>query len=92
MTNPLVKKGTPTFPKNDKIPKTDKGVKPEPVNNGFDDIYVPPVKVKNKQVSIYLDTDVIEALNSFGAEHGKGAKSELVNNFLKKYFNIRQGE
>lgn len=69
--------------------KTDVGTT---VNTKFENVFTPPVKIKNKQVSIYLDTDVIDALNEFGSEYGKGAKSTLVNNFLKQYFNIRQGE
>lgn len=47
--------------------------------------------IEKKQVSIYLDTDVITALNKFGKANGKGAKSDLVNNFLKQIFGIRQG-
>lgn len=47
--------------------------------------------IEKKQVSIYLDTDVITALNKFGKANGKGAKSDLVNNFLKQIFDIRQG-
>lgn len=40
--------------------------------------------VKKTQVSIYLDLDVAEAFARFGKVNGKGAKSELVNNFLKE--------
>lgn len=45
--------------------------------------------IEKKQVSIYLDDNVIEAFNEFGKANGKGAKSDLVNNFLKQVFNIR---
>lgn len=45
-------------------------------------------KIIKKQVSIYLDEEVIDALNKFGKENGKGAKSTLVNNFLRKYLNV----
>lgn len=62
------------------------------VNNRINEFYTPEQKIKKKQVSIYLDTDVITAFNKFGEEHGKGAKSDIVNNFLKQVFNIRQGE
>lgn len=62
-------------------------------NNGIDLNAILPeeTKILKKQVSIYLDLDVIEALNAFGEARGKGAKSDLVNNFLKQAFNIRQG-
>lgn len=103
-TNPLVKKGIPTFKKDheenheqlvhpviEEMPKVEVSTDID-TNPKFENVYVPPVKIKNKQVSIYLDEDVITALNKFGKEYGKGAKSELVNNFLKQYFNIRQGE
>lgn len=110
MTNPLVKKGLPQFPKGEgkkegKKEEVKQEIKEEikegtdvkndvgtGTNNKFENVFTPPVKIKNKQVSIYLDTDVIDALNEFGSEYGKGAKSTLVNNFLKQYFNIRQGE
>lgn len=58
----------------------------------IEQFYAPVEKIEKKQVSIYLDTDVIEAFNKFGKDHGKGAKSDIVNNFLKQVFNIRQGE
>lgn len=40
----------------------------------------PPVK---RQISAYIDEAVAKKLDKFGKEHGKGAKSELINNFLK---------
>lgn len=57
----------------------------------LDQFYQKESTIEKKQVSIYLDTDVIKAFNKFGKENGKGAKSDLVNNFLKQVFNIRQG-
>lgn len=57
----------------------------------LEQFYQDEVKIEKKQVSIYLDTDVIVALNKFGKQKGKGAKSDLVNNFLKQVFDIRQG-
>ncbi|MDA2738408.1 hypothetical protein PDQ75_24965 [Bacillus cereus group sp. Bc015] len=60
------------------------------INNRINEFYTPEPKIQKKQVSIYLDTDVIQAFNKFGKDHGKGAKSDLVNNFLKQVFNIRQ--
>jgi uncharacterized protein (DUF4415 family) len=98
-TNPLVKKGTPKFPNKSekheqlehpetkKIPETKVNTD---VSTNIEQFYNPEKKVEKKQVSIYLDTDVIEAFNEFGKEQGKGAKSDLVNNFLKQVFNIRQ--
>jgi hypothetical protein len=47
--------------------------------------------IKKKQVSLYLDADVLDAFNEFGKANCKGAKSDLVNNFLKEVFDIRQG-
>jgi uncharacterized protein (DUF4415 family) len=102
-TNPLVKKGTPKFPtkpENNKEnheqlehPET-KNIPETKVNTNtgtnLEQFYNPPEKIEKKQVSIYLDTDVIEAFNEFGKQQGKGAKSDLVNNFLKQVFNIRQ--
>lgn len=54
--------------------------------------YNPPKPVKKKQVSIYLDSDVIEALNEYNKREGKGAKSNLINNFLIDMFELRKGE
>ena len=105
-SNPLVKKGIPTFPPNndkepeqlthpvikEEIPEQPVKVKQDQTsNNGISAFYNPPEKIVKKQVSIYLDEDVITAFNEFGTNHGKGAKSDLVNNFLKQVFNIRQG-
>jgi len=61
------------------------------INPAISQFYQQPEKIEKKQVSIYLDTDVIEAFNEFGKANGKGAKSDLVNNFLKQVLNIRQG-
>lgn len=61
-------------------------------NEKLNEYYNPEQKIEKKQVSIYLDTDVIQAFNKFGKDNGKGAKSDIVNNFLKQVFNIRQGE
>lgn len=58
----------------------------------IDQFYQQEKQVEKKQVSVYLDTDVIEVLNEFGKDNGKGAKSKLINNFLKEVFNIRQGQ
>lgn len=62
-----------------------------PTMPDISEFYTKAKAVEKKQVSIYLDTDVIEAFNEFGKQNGKGAKSDIVNNFLKKVFNIRQG-
>ncbi|MDA1509615.1 hypothetical protein PDJ86_22420 [Bacillus cereus group sp. TH36-2LC] len=97
MTNPLVKKGLPQFPKGEEGKKEEikEGTDVETnvgTNTNIEQFYVPVEKIEKKQVSIYLDTDVIEAFNKFGKDHGKGAKSDIVNNFLKQVFNIRQGD
>lgn len=115
MSNPLTKKGKPSFDKvtngknkKDKepenheqlehpatkdIPETGTNVNSNvgtgiDISNFLDD----KPEIKKKQVSIYLDTDVIDAFNEWGKTQKKGDKSELVNNFLKQVFNIRQGE
>ncbi|MFM9532393.1 hypothetical protein [Lysinibacillus sp. IITD104] len=58
----------------------------------LDQFYQKEKQVEKKQVSIYLDIDVIDSLKQFGKQKGKGAKSDLVNNFLKNVFGIRQGK
>lgn len=105
MANPLVKKGLPQFPnkgegKKEEVKQEIKEEIKEGTNvetnvgtgTSIEQFYAPVEKIEKKQVSIYLDTDVIEAFNKFGKDHGKGAKSDIVNNFLKQVFNIRQGE
>lgn len=47
-----------------------------------------PQEPKKQQVSVYLDPKVIKALNAFGKANGKGAKSDLINNFLIDLFEI----
>lgn len=42
-----------------------------------------PRKINKKQVSIYLDEDIAEQFDKFGKKYGKGAKSDLVNTFLR---------
>jgi uncharacterized protein (DUF4415 family) len=80
-------------PETKKIPENNviKVKEGQSLNQAISNFYVPPEKIEKKQVSIYLDEDVIEAFNEFGKANGKGAKSDLVNNFLKQMFNIRQG-
>jgi uncharacterized protein (DUF4415 family) len=89
-TNPLVKKGIPTFPVNkepeqitpeNEVIKVKEG---QTLSQAIGEFYQAKRKPEKKQVSIYLDTDVIEAFNEFGKAEGKGAKSDLVNNFLRK--------
>ncbi|MDF3555538.1 hypothetical protein LAV92_28155 [Bacillus cereus] len=68
----------------------------ETIKTKIDEFYAPVEKIEKKQVSIYLDTDVISAIDkwidSLPEKKKKGARSDLVNNFLKQVFNIRQGE
>lgn len=83
--------GTPQTPSfNEGVQVQQQEVKP--TGASLEQFYQDEVKIEKKQVSIYLDTDVIVALNKFGKQKGKGAKSDLVNNFLKQIFDIRQGE
>ncbi|WP_079524967.1 MULTISPECIES: hypothetical protein [Halobacillus] len=42
--------------------------------------------VKKRQVSIHLDEDIAKEFEKFGKKHGKGARSNLVNEFLKSVF------
>lgn len=56
----------------------------------LDQFYQKEEQAEKKQVTVYLDPIVNDAFNEFGKVNGKGAKSELVNNFLKEFFGIRQ--
>ncbi|OLN21465.1 hypothetical protein BTO30_14780 [Domibacillus antri] len=53
------------------------------LNDILDSVTNKPKQVKKRQISTYIDEDVARKLDKFGKEHGKGAKSELINNFLK---------
>ncbi|WP_353856753.1 hypothetical protein [Bacillus sp. Bos-x628] len=92
--NPLTGKGTPSFDKFDKKISQSKQqqIKVPTLNQSIADFYNPPEKTEKKQVTVYLDTDVIEALDAWASiqEQKKGAKSGLINDMLKKAFNIRQ--
>lgn len=103
--NPLVGKGIPSFDKFDnkksikqRAEETGKDVKPiiEESKRKSDllDAFQPPQKVQKKQAIFWLELDVIEALDDWAnsQEMTKGAKSALVNDLLKKVFNIEQGE
>jgi hypothetical protein len=65
---------------------------PEPVQptdhakTTLDDIIqasILPKPIQKEQVSIYLEPDVKKAFDRYGKVHGKGARSMLVNNFIK---------
>lgn len=45
-----------------------------------------PKSIKKRQISCYIDEDIAKDLDKFGKKYGKGAKSELINNFLKTFF------
>lgn len=46
-------------------------------------------KAKQKrQQLVYLDSDVASALDAFAEDHGKGAKSELMNRLLRDAFDL----
>lgn len=96
--NPLVGKGIPSFDKFDKKESKQKESpkKTTTKSNSSDllDAFQPPQKVQKKQAIFWLEMDVIEALDDWAnsQEMTKGAKSALVNDLLKKVFNIEQGE
>jgi uncharacterized protein (DUF4415 family) len=46
--------------------------------------------IGKKQITLYIDEDVMEEFNEFGRMYGKGSKSRLVNNFLIEVFNIER--
>jgi len=58
------------------------------VDSVLDSIIQAPKEKPKKQISIYLDVDVAKEFDHFGKKHGKGSKSDLINNFLKKAFDI----
>jgi uncharacterized protein (DUF4415 family) len=41
-----------------------------------------------RQISVYVDEGVAKEFEKWGKKHGKGSKSELINNFLKKALNV----
>jgi hypothetical protein len=53
------------------------------LNDILDSVTNKPKQIKKRQISTYIDEDVAKKLDKFGKEHGKGSKSELINNFLK---------
>lgn len=68
-------------------PEEQKEEVPEEVNtidSIVDSIVHAPKEKPKAQVSIYLDDDVKKAFDRFSKQNGKGARSNLVNNFLKK--------
>jgi uncharacterized protein (DUF4415 family) len=46
--------------------------------------------IGKKQITLYIDEDVMEEFNQFARKYGKGAKSKLVNNFLIEVFNMKR--
>lgn len=47
-----------------------------------------PKPVPKTQISIYLDKEVAIAFDKFAKRYGKGAKSDLINDFLKKTLGV----
>ncbi|MBJ7961680.1 hypothetical protein JDS77_29195 [Bacillus cereus group sp. N28] len=47
-----------------------------------------PKANKKRQISVYLDENVAKALDKFAKQHGKGAKSDLINSFLKQALKV----
>lgn len=58
------------------------------ISSIVDSVVHAPVEKPKKQISIYLDDDVSKEFDKFARKHGKGAKSDLINNFLKKALNV----
>lgn len=54
------------------------------VSDIVDDVLNEPKEKPKVQISIYLDEDVAKAFDKFAKKKGKGAKSKLINTFLKK--------
>ncbi len=52
----------------------------------IDRFYQKKKQVEKKPVTLYLESDVMDAFNEFGKAEGKGARSELVNDLLKLAF------
>ena len=79
----------PTFnnagkPNNPAVEETKDEVKVNTVDDILSSVVnVPKVKPR-EQISIYVDYDVKVAFEKFGRKHGKGSKSDLINNFLKQ--------
>ena len=51
-------------------------------------VIAPRNQPKKKQVNFYIDEDVVKELEKFNKKHGKGAKSNLVNEFLRQVFKM----
>ena len=66
--------------------KTDE--KPLQIDDIVSSITATPKQPKKRQVNFYIDEDVIKELEKFNKKHGKGAKSNLVNEFLRKVFKM----
>lgn len=43
-------------------------------------------KPAKRQIAIYIEEQVAKQLDSFSIKHGKGAKSELINDLLTRFF------
>ena len=62
--------------------------KPLQIDDIVSSITATPKQPKKRQVNFYIDEDVIKELEKFNKKHGKGAKSNLVNEFLRKAFKM----
>ncbi|MHC5291046.1 hypothetical protein ACYSTM_21060, partial [Bacillus licheniformis] len=79
---------SPSFDEVGKLKSTE-----EAPSTGGIDIDFEKYKRKNKpyskvQHTLWLEHEVSEALNAFGHKNGHGSKSEIVNDLLKKAFNL----
>lgn len=70
--------------KNESEEVTDNESETDSVDSIVSEIVHAPKPKEREQVSIYLDDDVKKAFEKFGRKNGKGARSNLVNSFLKK--------
>jgi uncharacterized protein (DUF4415 family) len=61
-----------------------------PIESIINTVIKKPKEKPKRQISVYLDEDVAKAFEQFGKKHGKGAKSELVNNFLRTALNVNK--
>lgn len=57
------------------------------LNSSVEDILFTVTKkkkpMKKKQISAYIDVDLEEKWLEFGKQYGQGARSELINHFLR---------
>lgn len=60
------------------------------VNEIVDSVIHAPSTKPKRQISVYIDANVAVAFDRFGKRNGKGSKSNLINNFLKKALDVKE--